>query len=469
MKHPLYKPLSLLLAGALFTSTMTGLAGCGSSQSDKKETTPMQYQDITNQETSANQTDTANQETDTTELTAAASQESDHTKQTLEDITSEIVTTGALTHKEGASVISDFGVQLLQKNFTTDKNTLISPLSVISAMAMTANGSAGNTRAQLEQAFQTSSEQLSSYLSTLQKQLPQGEQYRVSLANSIWMRDDKGLTVEQAFLEKNKEWFGAGVYQEPFNARTVKKVNSWVKDNTHGMIPSILSDIPDDAMLYLINALAFEAEWASVYHDYNVQTQPFHAADGTIQDAEIMHSQEDIYLQDEHATGFLKYYADEKYAFAALLPDEDTSLADYVDGLTGERIQQILANSQDTIVYAGLPKFKYEFSTSLKDTLTDMGITDAFIPGTADFSAMGVYKNGDEVRPLSISDVIHKTFIEVGEQGTRAGAATMVEMLAGCAFIEDPKEVVLDRPFVYMLIDCESQVPIFIGTLNSIR
>lgn len=455
MKHRLHKSLSLLLAGTLFTSAVTGLAGCGSFQSDEKETTSMQYQDITSTEASAEQTGTISPETT-------------GTAQTLEDITSEIVTTGALTHEEGAAVISDFGMQLLQKNFTADKNTLVSPLSVISAMAMTANGAVGNTRAQMEQTFQASPEQLSSYLSVLQKHLPQSDLYKVNLANSIWMRDDPGLTVEQDFLKKNTEWFGAGIYQEPFDGSTVKKVNNWVKKNTHDMIPSILSDIPEDAMLYLVNALAFEAEWSSVYHDYNVSSELFHTASGTTQDAEMMHSMEDIWLQDEHATGFLKYYAQEKYAFAALLPDEDTSLADYVSGLTGERIQQILNNRQEIPVNAGLPKFKYEFSTSLKDTLADMGITDAFT-SHADFSAMGVYRNGDDIRPLAISDVIHKTFIEVGEQGTRAGAATMVEMLAGCAFIEDPKEVILDRPFVYMLIDCESQVPIFIGTLNTLN
>ena len=131
--------------------------------------------------------------------------------------------------------------------------------------------------------------------------------------------------------------------------------------------------------------------------------------------------------------------------------------------LTGEKISDLLESSTDCVVRTSIPKFETEYSKSLTEILGNMGMTDAFDPLSADFSALGSYKNGN----LYISDVMHKTYISVAEKGTKAGAATSISVNATGApsIMEEPKEVYLDRPFVYMLIDCENNVPFFIGTL----
>jgi serpin B len=285
---------------------------------------------------------------------------------------------------------------------------------------------------------------------------------RLRLANSIWFTQDGRFTVSRDFLQTNADFYGAGVYSVPFDDGTLNEINGWVKDNTDGMIPQILDSIPESAVMYLVNALAFEGTWIEPYDEYQVSPGEFTAEDGTKHTAEFMHSEENVYLEDTHASGFLKYYKGGKYAFAALLPEEGISVSDYAASLTGEKLTRILNSARNTPVTAALPKFETAFGTELSDVLKAMGMEAAFDPSSADFSGIGTSSGGN----IFISRVLHKTFISVGEQGTKAGAATVVEMEDGCALMEEePKRVILDRPFVYMLIDSETNLPFFIGAL----
>ena len=191
-------------------------------------------------------------------------------------------------------------------------------------------------------------------------------------------------------------------------------------------------------------------------------------ADGTRQDVDMMHSEEYTYLEDDLATGFIKYYKDRRYAFVAMLPNEGVTISQYVDSLTGEHLRELLNNPQDLTVFASIPKFETEYDIEMSEVLQEMGMTDAFDWQVADFSRLGTY-NVDGMN-ICINRVLHKTFISVSEQGTRAGAATAVEMVAeGAMEIVEFKEVVLDRPFVYMLIDCETNLPFFIGTMMNVN
>ena len=215
--------------------------------------------------------------------------------------------------------------------------------------------------------------------------------------------------------------------------------------------------------MYLVNALAFEGEWEEIYREDQVREGEFTRADGTVQQVEMMYSQENQYLQDEHASGFLKYYAGRKYAYAALLPEEGMDAAEYLLSLDGERLCRILANPVEVHVQAWIPRYESSYSAELGDILQNMGIRDGFDSSRADFSGIGHSANGN----IFISRVVHKAYIAVDEKGTKAGAATAVQMEGGGAMMEDEiRFVYLDRPFVYMIIDCESGVPVFMGILN---
>lgn len=281
------------------------------------------------------------------------------------------------------------------------------------------------------------------------------------MANSIWLKDDEDMEISQDFLRTNQDFYGADIFKAAFDAHTRDEINAWVNDNTDKMIPEILDQIPDAARMYLINAIAFDAKWKEQYEAHQVHTRKFTREDGSKRETELMYSDENLYLEDGNATGFLKYYKGKKYAFVALLPNENVTVAEYVASLNGEKLDKLLKNVQKVPVSAALPKFEVDYDTELSEILIGMGMKNAF-DGNADFSRMG--SCGEN--PFFISRVLHKTRIEVAEEGTKAAAATVVEMAEGAA-AEEPerKYVILDRPFVYMLIDCEENLPIFMGTL----
>ena len=360
--------------------------------------------------------------------------------------------------------LTDFAVRLFQASAEEGKSTLISPLSVLSALAMTANGAKGETLSQMEEVLGMSSDKLNEYFISYMQALPQGDKYKLNLANSIWFKDDERFTVNEDFLQINADYFGADIYKIPFEKKTVKDINNWVKEKTDGMIPEILDEIKKDDIMYLINALAFEAEWANIYTRDDVRRGTFTTEDGKQQDAEYMHGTEHIYLQDDHATGFVKYYKDHKYAFVALLPNKGMSMEEYVKGLDGEYLNTLLANRLNTSVVTTIPKFETESNIEITDILREMGMKDAFTP-SANFSGLGTTTR----EYILIDRVLHKTFISVAEKGTKAGAATMVAVADGSSAMLERKEVYLDRPFVYMLIDCESNVPFFIGTMMNLN
>ena len=368
----------------------------------------------------------------------------------------------------GADAATDFGVRLFQTSMEEGKNTLISPLSVLYALAMTANGADGETLAQMQQVLGMDSDDLNCYMLAYMDLLPEAEKYKMSLANSIWFKDDPNFTVNESFLQTNADYYGSSIYKAAFDEGTRNDINNWVKEHTDEMIPEILDEIPDEAIMYLVNALAFEAQWDDVYDEFQVRDGIFTKEDGTKQDVEMMHADEYKYLSDDLATGFIKYYEGRKYAFAALLPNEGVTVQQYVDSLTGSHLQKMLADPEEIQVFTCIPKFESEYDIEMSEVLQEMGMTDAFDWRVADFSRLGTY-NVDGMN-ICINRVLHKTFISVAEQGTKAGAATAVEMVAeGAAEIQEYREVILDRPFVYILIDCETNLPFFIGTMMDVN
>ena len=324
---------------------------------------------------------------------------------------------GAELKEEDAAALSEFSLELLRETWKGE-NALTSPLSVLCALGMTANGARGGTLEQMEAVLGLPVEKLNGLLAAWAEDLPREKDCRVELANSVWVRDDGSFEADQDFLDTAAKWYGAEVFASPFDAAAVRDINSWVEKNTRGMIPEILDELGDTTVLVLVNALALEAEWEEIYEDIHVREDAiFTKEDGAEQPATLMYSSEGYYLKDEGAQGFLKFYKGGRWAFAALLPDEGTALEDYLNSLTGARLRQVLAGADKTLVYAAIPKFKSAYGVELNDALKSLGMTDAFDMGRADLSGLGV----SEMGPLFISRVLHKTYISVDEKAPRPG------------------------------------------------
>lgn len=363
----------------------------------------------------------------------------------------------------------DFSLDLLRACATEepDENTLLSPLSVLYALSMVENGASGETLAQIEAATGMSADVLSSTLqSRAVRAADSGSQ--LSLANSVWLRDSDGLRVSDDYLDACATSLGAQAYAAPFDETTADDINGWVSNHTHDMIPSIVEDIPDEAQLYLVNALAFEAPWQDPYNPAFTEPDTFTCEDGTTQDVDMMLSMERSYLEGEQATGFVRPYEGYEYGFVGLLPNEGVTVSDLLASLDGASLQALLEPRPNTVADVGLPRFTVTYGNELSEELASLGVTDVFDQERADLTRMGTSDNG----PLYASAVLHKTFIDVNEEGTSAAATTVVEVGEGAAAQDESpevREVVCDRPFVYLIVDYATMTPVFIGTVMSVE
>ena len=356
------------------------------------------------------------------------------------------------------------GSLLLQKmrEEKPGENLLISPLSVLTALTMTANGAAGETLTQMEQVLGggLKREDLNAYLAGWYQKLAASEDLTLSFANAIWFKDDPELVVKDSFLQTNVDHFTAAIRRAPFNQETLRDINQWTDANTHHMIPKVLETLSPDDVMVLLNALALEAKWVKPYEENEINPKaPFTAENGTLREVARMQQVLSHYLSDESCRGFRKEYVG-GYSFVALLPDEGILLKDFIASLSAEKLSRLLATQESTAVYAGLPKFSYDFGTDLADALMALGMPLPFT--AADFSGIS------ESVPLSIGKVIHKTHIDVDSEGTRAAAVTAVTIRKnGMPFVPNQKEVVLDRPFVYLILD-QNDIPLFMGAVSDI-
>lgn len=362
------------------------------------------------------------------------------------------------TFAEGTA---DFAVNLFKNSLDDEKNSMVSPLSVLLALAMTANGADGETLKHMEHVLCSgmSIDELNRYCKAYADGLPSTQKTRFSIANSIWIRDS--FDVRQEFLTANSTFYDASVYKAPFDAQTVKDINKWVYDKTQKMIDGVIEEIEADTVMYLINAIAFDAEWQKVYEKGQTRKNTFTEEDGKQYEVDMMFSDENYYIEDDKATGFVKNYLD-GYAFVGLLPKEGVTVDEYIASLSGDGFLRMLANKKDALVFAGLPKFESEYSIELKNVLAEMGMPDAFDSEKADFSKMNA------VDRLYIDSVIHKTYISVDERGTKAGAVTAVTMKDEGMMMEY-YNVYLERPFVYAIVDLKTNLPIFIGAVRSLE
>lgn len=443
------KSFHFLLLILVFTVSMTQMAGC-------KENDPGGNESISKENSIVSQ-----------ELTGSIDEISFKTENLMNGFTTNEIT-GMETDDVFKKVMANFALKLFKNTINEKENSLVSPLSVMLALAMTANGAEANTLAQMESLLGDGLplDTLNKYLLTYVKKLPNDENSKFKSANSIWFnQNDKILTVEKDFLQKNADYYGAAAYKSPFNEQTVKDINDWVKINTDNMIDKIVEKIDQRNLMFLINAIVFDAEWNDPYMENNFKkNNVFTAENGEKQIADYMYSMEDKYIETNNAIGFMKPYKNNKYSFVAMLPNDGISIKKYIATLSGDAFLKMINESSQTSVSTMMPKFSYEYSIEMRKALKTLGIPDAFDANNANFKKLGKSSSGN----LFIGGVLHKTFISVDMFGTRAGAVTNVYIKAG-GMSPPPKTVKLDRPFVYAIIDNATSLPIFIGTLMSLE
>ena len=375
---------------------------------------------------------------------------------------------GAVTDAFVAAM-ADFSMTLTATTLSMEKETkanhLISPLSAMICLSMLANGAEGETLTQMEAVLGMPISDLNKALYAYTESLYVSDDCKVSVADSIWYRDGDSFTVREEFLQTCADWYKAQQYAAPFNESTRKAINNWVEKYTDGMIDSILDEpIPADTVMYVINALVFDAKWAVEYEKNDIFTDEFINLNlnGSSVSVEMMCSEESRYLTVEGGYGVARPYKGSAYCFVGLLPDEGTDIYDFAASLTGEAWVAMWTGQTRTAVFTRIPEFTYESDMRLTPVLQEMGMTALFSEGAADLSGIGGAA-GD----LYCSGVYQKTFIEVNRHGTKAAAITWGEnKCEAAAPIVEPKYVYLDRPFVYAIVDTATGLPLFVGVVT---
>lgn len=394
---------------------------------------------------------------------------------TTKDLTAKVEADKA--EKLGASgkfkrAAADFSFELLRKTIETDAekgksvNTLISPDSILSALVMTENGAKGSTLSEMENVLSggISVVDYNKYLSGMNRRLASSKMVKYSVANSIWTRKGE-IKIKKSFLKTNKTYHKAQVFKAAFNSKTVQDMNNWVTANTDGMIKKIIDRLSKDDQIVLINAIAFIGNWAEKFGDpvkknFTPENRKSKKVD-TLCERESM-----PYISVNGGKGFAKNYQGGEIAFVGLLPPEGVSVDEYLGGITGKEFISAWKAKEYKTLDISVPQFKYDYGASMKDPLMKMGMVRAF-SSSANFK--GMFTPTQNMPNINISDVIHKTHIELDKNGTKAAAVTAVIMEKSTAYIEEEViEVHLDRPFVYALVDTKTGIPLFLGVYRGL-
>lgn len=394
--------------------------------------------------------------------------------QTPTQTTEERIPPRALTTAESKIVDSDncFGIKLFKEinKGETTKSVFISPLSISMALGMTLNGASDATydsmRNTLELAGLTEQEINESYKSLIELLTGIDPKVKFDIANSIWYR--QGLPVEQNFVKVNKDYFNAEVkslnFSDPSSGGVI---NRWVDEKTNGKIKEIVPvPIPGDVVMYLINAIYFKGLWSNQFKKENTKDDFFNLINGTRKPCKMMYNKGDFkYFENEQLQAVDLLYGDSLFSMTILLPKRNVSIDALIGQLSKENWDSWIRNLrvQEGEIY--LPKFKLAYEKSLNDVLKTLGMGIAFTPYIADFSRIAKPENlGGE--SLYITNVRHKSFVEVDEEGTVAAAVTSVEI--GITSVPQLFEMRVDRPFIFTIREKSSGTILFTGKILDI-
>ena len=359
---------------------------------------------------------------------------------------------------------NEFAIDLLRKTIssTDETNVFVSPLSVSIALGLAWNGAFGTTKTEMETALKMSGmsvEDINSYYKIMQTTLPGIDpNTKLSIANSLWYRT--GFEVKPSYLKVNTDYFNAYVKEMDFSKTwAVDTINNWCARNTNNLIPTIIDNIPDAAVMYLTNAVYFKGIWRKKF-DKNLTTENFFTNEKFVENKVNMMSQKDTfaYAFDNNAQYVDLPYGNNAFSMTVILPVQGKTTSDILNSLTSDNWSTILSslNKQQIMLY--MPRFKVENKFQLKNPLIEMGMKKAFTD-FADFS--GIANAG-----LMISEVVHKTYVTVDEDGTEAAAVTNIGFVT--TSMPNYPIVTVNHPFIFVIREKSTGVILFVGKMGTI-
>lgn len=380
---------------------------------------------------------------------------------------SRAVTQTKTLSKSADQLGSQFGFDLFGRlrSSSGGSNVFISPVSVAMVLSMLYNGAANETARAIAKVLHIEGvklEDVNNKVMTLRTALkPAGSQYELSIANSIWAR--QGMAFEQSFLDRNRQFFGAEIANVNFaSPQTLDRINGWVNKNTGGHIPKIIDKIGAAHVMFLINAVYFHGKWKTQFDPKYTKPQAFELSDHSkLQVPMMARTGRFLYRSgDRHQAVSMPYQGD-KISMVLLLPEKGFALDDLLKQLDAKRWDGALDTFRSADGEVRLPRFKLNYQTTLNDALNSLGMGIAYDSNKADFTMMR------KQRDLVLSEVKHKTYVDVNEEGTTASAATSAGISVTSVRTEGPFSFIADRPFIVAIKEDSTGAILFLGTVKN--
>jgi serine protease inhibitor len=360
--------------------------------------------------------------------------------------------------------LDNFGFSLLERlEVSGPKNLLISPASIEFALGMAWTGAAGETAQAMGRLLGIDSSSRAAALSELTDlratfETP-GSGKTLKVANAAWL--DDSVQLNKSFSTDLAATFKTKLETVRFrDSTTISRINDWVSEATGGKIARLLENPPVPPM-FLANAIYFHASWNTPFQKLSTQPQPFYLASGANLTVQMM--QQKGVFRYAKAPGYQVValpYVDNRFGMYCFLPDHGVNaLVEALKKTSWSDLSRTLSTTDGSVA---LPKFKIQYGAGLNEPLTNLGMGIAFARNRADFTRM---INGPE--KLYIGGVLHKTFLEVDEQGSTAAAVTGIQMRA-TAMMRPKQEfnLVFNRPFIVAITDNKTGIILFLGIIS---
>ncbi|MCP3135979.1 serpin family protein [Pyxidicoccus xibeiensis] len=362
---------------------------------------------------------------------------------------------------------TDFGAALYRLSTRPGENLFFSPYSITQAFGMTYAGARGNTEAQMAQALRfVSQDRFHPALNALDLKLHDraehpnqpGSPPTLRVVNALW--GQKGRTFEPAFLDTLAVNYGAGMRVVDFSTESESirsRINGWVKDLTEGRIQGLLPEgsVTPDTSLVMANALYFKGAWAVPFTEGGTRSAPFYRLDGSQQQVQMMGGADGLlsYGKGDGYEALALAYSGQSFRMLLVIPDSGR-FTEVESRLSASFLSEVRSKLERDRFYLRMPKFRVETRLSLVEPLKALGLVDAFT-GASDMSGM------TKEEALAIQSAEHKAFVAVDEKGTEAAAATAIGMVP----VSMPPELVVDRPFLFLIEDVDTQAVLFMGRI----
>lgn len=364
---------------------------------------------------------------------------------------------------------SDFAIDLFhQLSKSNDVNQFYSPYSIHVALSMAMNGNDGEALEEyldvlrfdgqtLEEANKGAKE-LTEFL------LQVDPKVRIAIANAIWYRQD--YQVKVPFKAMAEEYYNAEVAGiDVRDPKSVGIINDWIEQQTQGLIKDMLDKIPSNAVMYLVNAIYYKADWKYQFDPANTKKEPFYVSPERQVQVDMMSFKEAGTVKAFTGQGFQYLeipYSTGQYSMGVLLPNGH-DLVEVEDQFTAENLTLWRNQAVEHNVILKMPKFKLKQKiANLKDDLVEMGLRIPF--GFDDRNFTLLFDNPTDL--LKIDRVIHDAVIEVDEKGSEAAAATVVEVIELTSMPQGPRVLALDRPIIFFIQEKHSGTVLFMGKLG---